>query len=199
MGDGLLDGFGGSQFRGSVAAAYLKSVGGVTLAELESGSWVKEPAKADAVAKALLMWATDRGATSWCHWFQPLAATYRHGQAGCVQLAFFKFNAMNEPTWNLDGSDLLQGETDGSSYPNGGLRATHTAGGYLTIDPESPIFVRGDCMYVPAVFVSYHGHSLDEKLPLKRAVAAMSAQGKRLFAQAGVPDDTLCAAGSRCT
>lgn len=121
-----------------------------------------------------------------CHWFQPLAATYRHGQAGCVQLAFFKFNDANEPVWNLDGSDLLQGETDGSSYPNGGLRATHTAGGYLTIDPESPIFLRGDVVYVPAVFVSYNGHSLDEKLPLKRAVAAMSKQGKRLFEKAGV-------------
>ena len=98
-----------------------------------------------------------------------------------MQLAFFKFNDANEPVWNLDGSDLLQGETDGSSYPNGGLRATHTAGGYLTIDPESPIFLRGDVVYVPAVFVSYNGHSLDEKLPLKRAVAAMSKQGKRLF------------------
>ena len=118
--------------------------------------------------------------------FQPLAATYRHGQAGCVQLAFFKFNKDNEPVWDLDGKDLLQGETDGSSYPNGGLRATHTAGGYLTIDPESPIFLRGDCVFVPAVFVSYNGHSLDEKLPLKRSVAAMSKEGKKLFEKAGV-------------
>lgn len=182
----LLDGYGDAMFRGKTAKAYLDAVGGVSLAELESGAWVKDGAKADAVAKALLLWATDRGATSWCHWFQPLAATYRCGQAGCVQLAFFKFNSANEPVWNLDGSDLLQGETDGSSYPNGGLRATHTAGGYLTIDPESPIWLRGDCVFVPAVFVSYNGHSLDEKLPLKRAVAAMSKEGARLFGKIGV-------------
>jgi glutamine synthetase type III len=51
----------------------------------------------------------------------------------------------------------LFGETDGSSYPNGGMRATHTAGGYLCLDPASPVFLRDDCIYVPACFVSYAG------------------------------------------
>ena len=35
------------------------------------------------------------------------------------------------------GKNILKGETDGSSYPNGGLRATHAAGGYLSVDPTS--------------------------------------------------------------
>lgn len=33
--------------------------------------------------------------------------------------------------WDFKAKALLKGETDGSSYPNGGMRATHTAGGYL--------------------------------------------------------------------
>jgi hypothetical protein len=56
-----------------------------------------------------------------------------------------------------------QGETDGSSYPSGGLRATHTAGGYTVLDPTSPVFLRGDTVYVPTVFVSFYGQALDEK------------------------------------
>ena len=65
MGDSLLDGYGDNMFRGNTAKAYIDAVGGVSLAELESGSWVKDSKKADAVAKALLLGATDRGATSW--------------------------------------------------------------------------------------------------------------------------------------
>jgi len=175
-----LDGYGENVFRGAVAEPYLKE-NGLKLAELESGSWVKSPDKADQMAKAVLGWATDRGASSFCHWFQPCAATYRHGQTGQVQLAMFEFDKTGKPIWDFKGKDLLRGETDGSSYPNGGLRATHTAGGYLTIDPESPIFLRGDAIFVPACFVSFKGYSLDEKLPLKRAVQAMSKQGARLF------------------
>ena len=65
--------------------------------------------------------------------------------------------------------NLLQGEADGSSYPNGGLRATHTAGGYLSLDPLSPIFIREDTMFIPSCFVSYDGGASDEKTPLHRA------------------------------
>ena len=64
-----------------------------------------------------------------------------------------------------------------SSYPNGGLRATHRAGGYLAVDPTSPVFLRGDTVFVPACLVSYYGHALDEKTPLLRASDAMSREG----------------------
>ena len=59
---------------------------------------------------------------------------------------------------------LSPGETDGSSFPNGGLRATHTAGAYLSVDPTSPIFLRGDTIFIPAAFVAFTGHALDEKV-----------------------------------
>ena len=61
------------------------------------------------------------------------------------------------------GGLRAQGETDGSSYPSGGLRATHTAGGYTVLDPTSAVFLRGDTVYIPTVFVSFNGTALDEK------------------------------------
>ena len=79
----------------------------------------------------------------------------------------------------------MKGETDGSSYPNGGLRATHTAGGYLSVDPTSPIFLRGDTIFIPASFVNYHGQALDEKTPLLRSCDALSRETKRLMGHLG--------------
>ena len=93
----------------------------------------------------------------------------------------FEFNKVGAPVWDFKGKNLLKGETDGSSYPNGGLRATHRAGGYLAVDPTSPIFLRGDTIFVPACLVSYYGHALDEKTPLLRASDAMSREGARLL------------------
>ena len=86
-----------------------------------------------------------------------------------------------KPLWDFKGKNILKGETDGSSYPNGGLRATHRAGGYLTVDPTSPIFLRGDTIFIPACLVSYYGHALDEKTPLLRASDALSREGARLL------------------
>lgn len=87
----------------------------------------------------------------------------------------------NDLKFDFDGGDLVKGETDGSSYPNGGLRATHTAGGYLAIDTSSPIFLRGDTIFIPSIFVSYYGMALDEKTPLLRANDSLSAHGSRLL------------------
>jgi len=98
-----------------------------------------------------------------------------------VQNAFFNFDKSGTPIWNLKGKDLIQGETDGSSYPNGGLRATHTAGGYVTVDPTSPMWCRGDTVFIPAAFVTYNGHAMDEKTPLLRSVDALDREGRRLL------------------
>ena len=97
-----------------------------------------------------------------------------------------KFDANNEVVPDFKGKTLVKGETDGSSYPNGGLRGTHEAGGYLAIDTSSPIFIRGDTMFIPSIFVSYYGAALDEKTPLLRANAAIDKHGKRLLKHLGV-------------
>jgi glutamine synthetase len=94
----------------------------------------------------------------------------------------FKLDTKNNlPVWDFTGKHLLFGETDGSSFPSGGLRATHRAGGYLTIDPTSHIFLRGDTVFLPACFASFNGHALDEKIPVHRALDALSEQGSRLL------------------
>lgn len=115
------------------------------------------------------------------------SAGVRHGQTGQVQNMMMKFNnETNEVMFDFKGKDLIKGETDGSSYPNGGLRATHAAGGYLVVDTSSPIFLRGDTIFVPSALVSYYGHAIDEKTPLLRANAALNKQATRLLKHLGL-------------
>ena len=93
----------------------------------------------------------------------------------------FDFEESGLPEWRLTGRDILKGESDASSYPNGGMRSNHCAGGYLTIDATSPIFLRGDTIFIPAAFVSWLGHALDQKTSLLRASDALSREGVRLL------------------
>jgi len=132
--------------------------------------------------------AVDNGANTYCHWFQPMASSgVRHGQSGQVQNMMMQFNReTNEVEFDFKGKDLIRGETDGSSYPNGGLRGTHCAGGYLALDTSSPIFLRGDTIFVPSALVSYYGAALDEKTPVLRANAALNKQGARLLKHLGL-------------
>jgi len=177
--------YGKGVFTGRVADEYLKKHG-------SSGDILKDPSwtatHKDTVAAAVLDWAIDRGANTYCHWFQPMASSgVRHGQTGQVQNMMMKFNrSTNDVEFDFDGDMLIKGETDGSSYPNGGLRATHTAGGYLALDTSSPIFLRGDTVFIPSALVSYYGAALDEKTPLLRSNAALSKHGKRLLKHLGL-------------
>mmetsp|Transcript_1685 Transcript_1685/g.4138 ORF Transcript_1685/g.4138 Transcript_1685/m.4138 type:complete len:714 (-) Transcript_1685:115-2256(-) len=176
--------FGKSVFSGKVADEYLKKHG-ASAAVLKDPNWVNT--EADTVANAVFDWALDRGANVYCHWFQPMAASgVRHGLSGQVHNIMLKFDSNGELVKDFKGKTLVKGETDGSSFPNGGLRATHTAGGYLAVDTSSPIFCRGDTIFIPSAFVSYYGAALDEKTPLLRANAAIDKSGSRLFAQLGL-------------
>lgn len=182
---GLLEGYGEHVFKGAVAEAYLTKQG-LPASTLLSSAWTADAATADKVAAAILEWATENDATVYTHWFQPLGASgVRHGGTGQVHNAFFKFDSAGKPVWDLKGKDLLKGETDGSSYPSGGLRATHRAGGYLAIDATSPIFLRGDTIFIPSCLVSYYGDALDEKTPLLRSADALNREGSRMMELAG--------------
>lgn len=124
-------------------------------------------------------WAEDRGATHFCHWFQPLTNyfAYKHD-------SLIKHDGDHVIT-NLTGKMLVIGEPDGSSFPSGGLRATHTARGYTVWDPSSPCFITshgtGTTLNIPSVFFSWTGHALDEKTPLLRSVEAFERETKRLL------------------
>lgn len=113
----------------------------------------------------------------------------RHGLTGQVQNTMLKFDATTgEVAQDFKGKTLVKGETDGSSFPNGGLRGTHAAGGYVAVDTSSPILCRGDTIFIPSAFVSYHGAALDEKTPLLRSNSALDEHGSRLFGLLGGGD-----------
>jgi glutamine synthetase len=76
---------------------------------------------------------------------------------------------------------LVKGESDGSSFPNGGLRATFEARGYTAWDPTSYAFVRDGSLYIPTCFFSYTGESLDKKTPLLRSMDEVSREAVRIL------------------
>jgi len=173
--------YGQRKFKGAEAAKYLakQKLAGNTM---ETTDWTTKPGVPDKVAAAVLEWAKDHGATMATHLFQPLGSGgMRLGQTGQVHNAMFNFKADGTLGWVFSGDQLLQGETDGSSYMNGGMRVTHTAGGYTAIDPTCPMFIRGDTVFIPTVFISWMGQALDEKTPLLRAMKSCSDEGVRLL------------------
>lgn len=124
------------------------------------------------VANSVMDWAISKGATHFCHWFQPLT-----GSTAEKHDAFLDFDN-DRPIERLSASQLMQGEPDASSFPNGGSRATFEARGYTTWDLTSPIFIKespnGKTLVIPTAFVSYHGDALDTKTPLLRSDAKVN-------------------------
>ncbi len=113
---------------------------------------------AGAVATGMRKWALEHGATHFTHWFQPLTG-------GTAE----KHDAIE----GLVGEALYQQEPDASSFPSGGIRNTFEARGYSAWDPSSPVFMIGDTLCIPTVFVAYTGEALDYKTPLLRSTAAL--------------------------
>ena len=135
---------------------------------------------AGTVASAMKKWAVSKGATHYTHWFQPLTG-----------LTAEKHESFIEPEGDrvimrLTGKSLIVGESDASSFPSGGSRATHMARGYTAWDPTSPAFVKEGTLYIPTVFVSYTGETLDKKAPLLRSMRAIDKQAKRILKLFGI-------------
>ena len=132
----------------------------------------------DRVGELVLKWAQSHGATHYAHWFQPLTGTPAEKHDAFLSVHATGPDSKPSAIEEFRGAVLLQGEPDASSFPSGGLRATHTARGYTVWDPQTPLFVRkdnGGCtLMIPCAFVSYKGHALDHKLPLLRAASALS-------------------------
>lgn len=122
---------------------------------------------AGVVAIGIRKWAMDRGATHFTHWFQPLT-----GGTAEKHDAFFtlKNGVLIE---EFSGESLYQQEPDASSFPSGGIRNTFEARGYSAWDPSSPVFLIGDTLCIPTVFVAYTGEALDYKTPLIRSTASL--------------------------
>lgn len=143
------------------------------------------------MAEAVKKWALSHNATSYTHWFQPLGTSasggVRKGLAGQVQISMLDFGDTGKLEVNFKGKHLCQGEVDGSSFPHAGkLRETHRSAGFTCIDTSSPIFLRGDVIFIPSCAASFNGHALDEKTPLLRSNKALSKEGTRLLNLLGV-------------
>lgn len=123
---------------------------------------------ADAIAQGMKRWAMEMGATHCTHWFQPLTegTAEKHD-------SFVEHDGKGGMIEEFSGKALVQQEPDASSFPSGGIRSTFEARGYSAWDPSSPVFIIGDTLMIPTVFIAYTGEALDYKVPLKKSLAAL--------------------------
>ncbi|MBN1123406.1 MAG: glutamine synthetase III [Sedimentisphaerales bacterium] len=139
-----------------------------------------ESALADVIANAMKDWAVEKGATHFCHWFQPMT-----GLTAEKHDAFIAPTPDGRTIMEFSGKELTRGEPDASSFPSGGLRATFEARGYTAWDCTSPVFVKTDgtntTLYIPCAFCSYTGEALDKKTPLLRSMDALDRQAIRVL------------------
>jgi len=128
---------------------------------------------ANAVAHAMKEWAIEKGATHYCHWFQPMT-----GSTAEKHDAFIEFTSDGTPIEHFSGKQLIQGEPDASNFPSGGIRSTFEARGYTAWDISSPAFILkrgiGSALCIPSIFISYSGEALDKKTPLLRSIEAIN-------------------------
>ena len=138
---------------------------------------------ANAVAHAMKEWAIEQGATHYTHWFQPMTGVTAEKHDG-----FINPDKDGKIIMEFSGKELIKGEPDASSFPNGGLRATFEARGYTAWDPTSYAFIKNGVLCIPTAFCSYSGHALDKKTPLLRSMQAINKQALRIVKLFGHDD-----------
>lgn len=135
-----------------------------------------DPSLANIIASAMREWALEKGATHYTHWFQPMTG-----------ITAEKHDSFIQPTKNgnivmeFSGKELIKGEPDASSFPNGGLRSTFEARGYTAWDPTSYAFIKENTLCIPTIFCSYGGQILDKKTPLLRSMEIINKQALRIL------------------
>ncbi|MBR5515332.1 MAG: glutamine synthetase III [Clostridia bacterium] len=135
---------------------------------------------ANSVANAMKEWAQEKGATHFTHWFQPMT-----GITAEKHDSFISPTGDDGVIMEFSGKELIKGESDASSFPSGGLRATFEARGYTAWDPTSYAFIKDNSLCIPTVFCSWGGEALDMKTPLLRSIEAVSRHSKRVLRALG--------------
>ena len=131
---------------------------------------------ANDIAEAMKVWAIEKGATHYTHWFQPMT-----GITAEKHDSFISPTGDGRVLMEFSGKELVRGEPDASSFPNGGLRTTFEARGYTAWDPTAFAFVKDGSLYIPTCFFSYTGESLDQKTPLLRSLEEVSREALRIL------------------
>lgn len=150
---------------------------------------------ADAVATAMRDWAMAKGALYYAHVFYPMTNLTAEKHDG-----FISVQGDGSVISEFSGKVLVQGEPDGSSFPNGGIRDTFEARGYTGWDVTSPAYImetdNGATLCIPTVFVSWTGEALDKKVPLLRSIAAMDKAARKVLKLLG--NDEVACVNSSC-
>ena len=131
---------------------------------------------ANQIADAMKEWAISKGATHYTHWFQPLT-----GITAEKHDSFLTPAPEGKIIMSFSGKELIKGEPDASSFPNGGKRSTFEARGYTVWDPTSYPFIKDHSLCIPTAFCSYNGEALDKKTPLLRSMEALNEQSLRIL------------------
>lgn len=176
--------FGSNVFNDSVMRERLpKSVYKGLKATIDEGAPL-DSSIANIVANAMKDWAIEKGASHFCHWFQPMT-----GVTAEKHDSFLSPTSDGHTIMEFSGKELTQGEPDASSFPSGGLRATFEARGYTAWDCTSPVFVKSNgtatTLYIPSAFCSYTSDALDKKTPLLRSMDALNRQALRVLRALG--------------
>lgn len=135
-----------------------------------------DPSVANAVANAMKEWAVELGATHYTHWFQPMTGITAEKHDSFISPA-----NDGRVIMEFSGKELIKGESDASSFPSGGLRATFEARGYTAWDATSYAFIKDGVLCIPTAFCSYSGDALDKKTPLLRSMEAINRQALRVL------------------
>jgi len=135
-----------------------------------------KPEVANIVACAMRDWAVEKGVTHYTHWFQPM-----NGVTAEKHDSFISPRDSGKIILEFSGKELVHGESDASSFPSGGLRATFEARGYTAWDPTSYAFIKDGVLCIPTAFCSYSGEALDTKTPLLRSMEALNKQAVRIL------------------
>ncbi len=179
----VVDIFGENVFNDSVMQARLPKKVYLELKRTIREGKELEPSIADVVAHEMKEWAIEKGATHYSHWFQPLTGATAEKHDAFISAPKENGKVLME----FSGKELIKGESDASSFPSGGLRATFEARGYTAWDCTSPAFIKKDAtgkgaiLYIPTAFCSYTGEALDQKTPLLRSMEAINEQALRLI------------------
>ena len=139
---------------------------------------------ASSVANAMKDWAIEKEATHYTHWFQPMTGVTAEKHEG-----FISSDQTDGVILEFSGKELIKGESDASSFPNGGSRSTFEARGYTAWDPSSYAFIKDDTLCIPTIFCSFDGSSLDKKTPLIRSLADLNEQVLRILRLFGETQD----------
>ncbi|KAJ2393356.1 hypothetical protein H4S02_000257 [Coemansia sp. RSA 2611] len=127
----------------------------------------------DSIVHTVHVWVMDHRVMHYMHWFQLQTGTMAEKHNMFLSLLSSYTPGSEEVTQvdQLSGLQLLQSEPDASSFPSGRMHMTFQVHRYMIWDMLSSMFVQcgpngTSILYIPLVFISYNGDTLDEKTGL---------------------------------